>query len=255
MDYDFSGKVVAVTGATGISMGVDIAKAFFDCGAMVSVCGRNRERVEESVQKIGAEDPSRIFGTVADMSDVAQCQRFVQETVDHFGRIDVLINNAGVQVPQTALEITPEAWDTTYNTKARGYFFCAQAAAKDMIRRGEPGNIIMIGSGQSDVQRDLRLVYASANAAVDRFTRSLAREWGPYGIRVNCIQPGSFPTGMTKKRFEDDPKQNEIYKGLPLQRRGRLHEMADACLFMASDKASYITGVKLPVDGGWVLCM
>lgn len=255
MDYDYSGKVVAVTGATGISMGVDIAKAFFECGAMVSICGRYRDRVNDAVEKIGGTDKKRIFGTVADMSDVAQCQRYIQETVEHFGRIDILINNAGVQIAETALEITQESWDATFDTKARGYFFCSQAAAKDMIRRGEPGNIIMIGSGHSEVQRELRLSYAAANSSVDRFTRSLAREWGTYGIRVNCLQPGSFPTGMSKKRFDDDPTQNDIYKELPLGRRGKLKEMADACLFFASDKASYITGVKVPIDGGWVLCM
>ncbi len=255
MNYDYSNKVVAITGATGVSLGVEIAKAFFNAGAMVAICGRNYDRVETAKMEIGEEDMSRVFGMVADMSVVSQCQDFIEKTVEHFGKIDILINNAAVQIAEDSLDITPETWDTTLNTKARGYFFCSQAAVKDMIKRGEGGNIIMIGSGQSSVQRAQRLTYACANAAVDQMTRTLSREWGPYGVRINCIQPGSFPSGMTAKRFADNPNEEDKYKVLPLQRRGVPKELSDVCLFLASDNASYVTGTRIPVDGGWVLCM
>ncbi len=255
MDYDFSGKVVVVTGATGVSLGVDIAKSFFNAGAKIAICGRDYNRVEAAKNEIGASDMSRVYGAVADMSVVSQCTEFIGKVVDHYGRIDILINNAAVQIAEDSIDISPETWDKTINTKARGYFFCSQAVVKDMIRRGEGGSIIMIGSGQSSVQSRQRLTYACANAAVDQMTRTLAREWGPYGVRINCLQPGSFPSGMTAKRFADNPNEEAKYKVLPLQRRGVPKELSDVCLFIASDKASYITGTRIPVDGGWVLCM
>lgn len=252
MKYDFTNKVVAVTGASGRSMGVTIAKAFFDCGAKVSICSRSSERIMDAKEIVGGSNPDRIYATAADLSDAEQCMRFINETVENFGRIDILINNAAVQYKESALDTTVESWDATMDANSRGYFFCMQAAAKDMIRRGEPGAIVNISSGHSQMAIENRITYAIAKAGVDQMTRSAAREWGPYGIRVNTIGAGSFPTAMSRTVLAKD---DFLSPQLPLRRRGKLEEIANVCLFLASDESSYVTGARLNVDGGYVLSM
>ncbi len=252
LNYDFSGKVVAVTGASGKSMGVEIAREFFACGAKVSICSRSLERITAAKELIGASDPDRIYATAADLSTVEDCRRFIGETVVHFGRIDVLINNAAVQYKEGTMATTPEDWDNTMNANLRGYFFCLQEAAKDMIARGEPGSIVNISSGHSLRAVEDRITYSISKAGVDQMTRSAARELGPYGIRINTVGAGSFPTGMSRKILAE----NDILSPqLPLRRRGRLDEIASVCLFLASDESSYVTGARLNVDGGYVLAI
>ena len=252
LNYDFSGKVVAVTGASGKSMGVEIAREFFACGAKVSICSRSLERITAAKELIGASDPDRIYATAADLSTVEDCRRFIGETVVHFGRIDVLINNAAVQYKEGTMATTPEDWDNTMNANLRGYFFCLQEAAKDMIARGEPGSIVNISSGHSLRAVEDRITYSISKAGVDQMTRSAARELGPYGIRINTVGAGSFPTGMSRKILAE----NDILSPqLPLRRRGRLDEIASVCLFRASDESSYVTGARLNVDGGYVLAI
>lgn len=255
MDYNYTGKVVAVTGASGKSMGVAIARAFLERGAKIAICSRSEERIMEARARIseGIKDAGdRVFAMAADLSDAHSCIQFIDSVVEYYGRIDVLINNAAVQYKESALDTTIESWDATMNANARGYFFCMQEAAKDMIRRQEPGCIINIGSGHSQMAIENRITYAAAKAAVDQMTRSAAREWGPYGIRVNVLAAGSFPTGMSRKVLADN---DFLSPRLPLRRRGKLEEMSAACLFMASDDAAYITGTRLPVDGGYVLAI
>lgn len=255
MDYDFTGKVVAVTGASGKSMGVTIARMFLERGAKVSICSRSEERIMEAKERIsaGIEDAeNRVFAMAADLSSAEKCIQFIESTVEHFGRIDVLINNAAVQYKESALDTTIESWDATMNANARGYFFCMQTAAKDMIRRKEPGSIINIGSGHSQMAIENRITYAAAKAAVDQMTKSAAREWGPYGIRVNVVAAGSFPTAMSRQVLAEN---DFLSPQLPLRRRGKLEEIGYACLFMASEQSSYITGTRLPVDGGYVLAI
>jgi len=250
MKYDFTNKVVAVTGASGKSMGVTIAKAFLDCGAKVAICSRSLERITAAKEIVGATDPNRVYATAADLSVAEECIRFIDETVKHFGKIDILINNAAVQYKESALETTVESWDNTMNANARGYFFCMQSAAKDMIKRGESGVIVNISSGHSLMAIENRITYAIAKAGVDQMTRSAAREWGPYGIRINTIGAGSFPTAMSREVLAEN---DFLSPQLPLRRRGTLDEIANVCLFMASDESSYVTGTRLNVDGGYVL--
>lgn len=251
MNYDFSDKVVAVTGPTGKSLAIAIAQAFYDCGARLSICSRSIDRVNETKRNIGGENcDDRILAVEMDAADPEQCIQFINETVAHFGKIDILVNSAAVQYADSALEITPETWNATFDVKNRGYFFCAQSAVKDMVKRNAPGCIINIGSVQSNLQVDLRLSYSAANAAIDQWTRCAAREWGPYGIRVNCVQVGSFPSALGKARAYS---HDNLVQQLPLRRRGIPEEIAKLCMFLASDDAAYITGAKIPIDGGLLL--
>lgn len=140
------------------------------------------------------------------------------------------------------------------NTKPKGYFFTAITAAEDMIRRGEGGAIINIGSVNAECQTINQVVYATANAGVAHMTRCLAREWGPNGIRVNCIQPGSIPTEINYEKYKEHPElEAEINSKLAMGYRGNSKNIADAAMFLASDAASYVTGDVMNVDGGFLL--
>lgn len=253
MRYDFEKKVVAVTGASGKSMGVTIARAFFEKGASVAICSRSKERIRESREMIcQGKGEDRILAIEADLGEVDQCRKFIRETVKTFGRIDILINNAAVQFKESAQDTTQESWDMTLNVNTRGYFFCMQETASDMISRSESGVMINISSAHAQMALENRLAYAVSKAGVDQMTRSAAREWGPYGIRVNAVAVGSFPTGMSRRGLMEN---DVVSPRLPLRRRGRLEEIANTCLFLASEDASYITGALLNVDGGFSLAM
>jgi NAD(P)-dependent dehydrogenase (short-subunit alcohol dehydrogenase family) len=206
-------------------------------------------------KEIAAMDLDRVLGIQADMMDLKDVKSFIAETVNYFGKIDVLINNAGVNRSKPSLEITETDWDQVVNTKMRGYFFCAQSAAADMIRRGGSGSIINISSVNAQICTIGSAVYAAVNAAVVQMTKSLAREWGPKAIRVNSIGPGSIPTRMNEKKYSDLKVEKALCESLPLRRRGRTDEIANVALFLASEQSSYITGQTIFVDGGFTLCI
>lgn len=253
MKFDFTGKVVAVTGGAGFGMGNVIAHAFFDAGAMVAICSRKKDRVEKAVEEIGSADPARCAGFTADMTVVEQATGFVDSIVEKFGRIDVLVNNAGVFVSKPSVEVTEADWDYQFNTKPKGYFFTAIAAAKDMMRRGEGGSIINIGSVNAECETYNQVVYAAANAGVAHMTRCLAREWGPANIRVNCIQPGSIPTEINYEKYQDKEVERAMNEKLALGRRGNSLDIAATAMFLADDAANYLTGDVINVDGGFLL--
>lgn len=248
--FDFHDKVVVITGASGISIGKTIAGRFFDAGAKIAICSRYKERIEASCTEIAMNDTKRCFTYVADISDVDQIKKFMDSVVEHFGRIDILVNNAGLGCPKPSLELTQNEWDYVFNTNIRGYFFMAQFAAADMVRRCSPGIIINIGSVNSYIVTIGQAAYAATKAGISQLTKSLAREWGPYGIRVNCIAPGSIPTEGNAKRYADFAVHKAMCDSLALKRRGTANEIADAVLYMASEYSSYITGQTLFVDGG-----
>ncbi|HWR10600.1 MAG TPA: glucose 1-dehydrogenase [Rectinemataceae bacterium] len=250
--FDFNRKIVAVTGASG-GIGKQIAYRFFDAGASVCICSRSKERIDKTAREIGAADPARIFAMAADTSRIAETKAFLQAAIDRFGRIDILVNNAGVQFPKPSVEVTEENWDDTLNTNLRGYFFAAQFAAKDMLGRGAKGVIVNIGSVNAVTVVVGQAVYATTKASISQMTKSLAREWGKAGIRVNCVGPGSIPTLINADIYKDRAVEMAMEEKIPLGRRGTTDEVADATLFLASDFASYITGQTLFVDGGLTL--
>lgn len=250
--FDFTGKVVAVTGASGIGIGREIAERFYKAGACVAMCSRSQERIELSAQEIAGDDRSRLLAIAADTSTIEGCYALIDQTVERFGKIDVLINNAGVQFPKPSLEVTAEDWQRTVDTNQRGYFFASQRAAKYMIPAGG-GAIVNIGSVNAITVVPGQTVYASTKAGVSQMTKLLAREWGKQGVRVNCIGPGSIPTLINKEIYKDPAVDRAMCEKIPMGRRGTTREVADATLYLASDFASYITGQTLFVDGGLTL--
>lgn len=249
--FDFAGKVVVVTGASGIGIGREIAERFYQAGAAVAMCSRRQEAIEQSADEIAGTDRTRILPMQADCSNVEEIKAFIDAAAMRFGKIDILINNAGVQYPKPSLEVTEEDWRRTVDTNLKGYFFAAQHAASYMTENG--GAIVNIGSVNAITVVVGQAVYASTKAGISQMTKSLAREWGPVGIRVNCVGPGSIPTLINKEIYKDPAVERAMCEKIPMGRRGTVREIADATLYLASDYASYITGQTLFVDGGLTL--
>ena len=249
---DFSDRVAVITGASGIGIGREIAGRFYAAGAKVAICSRSAERIEQAAGEIAKGDRERIFAMAADASRKEEICRFIDRTAERFGRIDVLVNNAGVQFPKPSLEVTEADWDRTVDTNLKGYFFGSQRAAKYMMLHGG-GVIVNIGSVNAVTVVPGQAVYAATKAGVSQMTKSLAREWGRSGIRVNCVAPGSIPTLINQEIYKDPAVDRAMREKIPMGRRGTTREIADAVLYLASDYASYITGQTLFVDGGLTL--
>lgn len=250
--FDFNGKVVAVTGASS-GIGNEIAKAFYKAGATLALCSRSAERVGAVAADYAKAFDPRVFIMACDTSRVSDVRAFCDTAVLKFGRIDIWVNNAGIERRAPVTEFSEEDFNAVVNTNFRGYYFGMQCAARDMIRRGERGVIVNIGSVNSVNVLEGMSVYASTKAAISHMTSLFARELAPSGIRVNCVAPGSVPTGINEERYRDPEAQKAMCEKIPMGRRGKTAEIADAVLYLASDYASYITGQTLFVDGGLTL--
>lgn len=249
--FDFSGKIVAVTGASS-GIGCEIARRFHQAGASLALCSRSADRVREAVAVWGDPADARIFITTADTSKVADIRAFRDAAVAHFGRIDVWVNNAGIEHPCATVEMTEEWFNAVADTNFRGYYFGCQLAAQDMLKRKQ-GVIVNIGSVNAITVVPGQAVYAATKAAISQMTKLFAREWGRDGIRVNCVGPGSIPTKINAEKYKDPAAHLAMCEKIPMGRRGEVSEVADAALYLASDEASYITGQTLFVDGGLTL--
>lgn len=247
--FDVSGKVVLVTGA-GSGLGEGYALAFGESGATVLCAGRNLQRLEDTVKKITDNGGSaRVYQV--DVTDLASIQALVAQAVEDFGRIDVLVNNAGYENIQPFLEVTPQVYDDIMNVNLKGVFFVAQEVAKVMKAQGG-GKIINIGSLGSYIGLAESSVYCSTKGGVVQLTKTMALELGEYNIQVNCLAPGYFITPMTQP-FYDDPKHRAwIESRIPLHQWGTTLDLAGPALFLASAASNYITGETIKVDGGWL---
>lgn len=245
----FDRKVVVITGASS-GIGEHLARRYYEQGASVAVCSRSQERIEKAVSAYAAKGDARVLALSADMTSRVDITCFMQEVLHRFGRVDILVNNAGLSRPKPTVEVLGSDWDATVNTKFQGYFFMSQFAAQDMLRRGEGGHILQIGSVQSSTVIPGQAIYASVNAGIVQMTRSLAREWGKAGIRVNCIAPGSIHTPENAARYSDPAAEEAMCQKIPLGYRGYVEQIADAAFFLTGDASAYITGQTLYVDGG-----
>lgn len=248
----FYGKIVVVTGASS-GIGLEIARRFYEEGASLALCSRSEARVREAVSAWADPDDPRLLPLKADMADTADIDALREAAVKRFGRIDIWVNNAGIEHPCPTAEMTPELFDAVVDTNFRGYFFGCQSAARDMLRRGAGGSIINIGSVNAVTVVPGQAVYAAAKAAVSQMTKLFAREWARSGIRVNCVAPGSIPTRINAEKYKDPAAAAAMREKIPMGRRGAAGEVAGAVLYLASQQASYITGQTLFVDGGLTL--
>jgi len=240
MFEELKGKVVLVTGGTR-GIGRAIAERFKSLGSIVYITGTNEERTKTVAEEMG------VNGVKMDVTDREEVKRVVSEIIEKEERIDVLINNAGITRDTLFLRMKEEDWDAVIDTNLNGVYNVTRAVVPYMVKK-RSGNIINISSVIGFTGNVGQVNYASTKSALVGFTKSLAKELGGRGIRVNCIAPGYITTDMTEK-IPEKIKQ-EILKSIPLKREGKPEEVADVCIFLASDMASYITGTVIHVNGG-----
>ena len=244
--FSLTGKVAIVTGASS-GLGVAFATGLAEAGADIAICARRIEKLEETKAKVAAIG-RRCVAVRADVTNPDDCDHVVEETVGQLGKVDVLINNAGIGTAVPALRETPDEFRSVIDINLNGSYFMAQACARAM--RDGTGSIVNIGSVIGSTTASLpQAAYASSKAAIIGLTRDLAQQWtGRKGIRVNALAPGLFESEMTGQY--PDGYVEQMMARVPAGRKGEPRELAAAAIFLASDASSYITGAVLPVDGG-----
>jgi len=241
-------KVAIITGASG-GIGEVTAKKFASEGAKVVIVDLKKEDVDRTVldiQRIGSE----VIGIAADVTNREQVDQLISDTVSHFGRIDVVINNAGITQDAQLVKMTEEQWDRVIDVNLKGVFNVSQSAAKVMIE--QKSGVILNASSVVGLYGNFgQTNYAASKFGINGMTKTWARELGKYGIRVNAIAPGFIATSMTQKMPE---KVLEMMKNKsPLKRMGNPEDIANGYAFLASDEASFITGAVISIDGGVVI--
>jgi 3-oxoacyl-[acyl-carrier protein] reductase len=215
------------------------------------VNSRDPERVKRACEALG-DDQQRIAGHPADVADEREARELVQATVRRFGRIDVLVNNAGISMIQESLRLPLSDWRDCLEVDLTGGFQCAQEAGRHMREQGG-GSIVSVASTAAFRGFPNRVAYTAAKFGLIGMTQTLAAEWARYGIRVNAVAPAFIRTPMDEvDSASGDYSADDVHRRTPMGRMGQPLEVANAVLFLASDEASYITGSTIPVDGGWL---
>ncbi|MFJ3482474.1 SDR family oxidoreductase [Pseudomonas sp. NPDC090202] len=241
--FDLTGKTAVVTGA-GAGIGQACATLLAECGARVALLDR-----DPSVENVAAELGSEHVGVVADLRQLDQVQRAVDSVATRFGRIDFLINSAGVVFLDKALNVSEEAWDTTLDINLKASFFVAQACARHMIDQGS-GRIVNLASQAAVIGLDQHVAYCASKAAVVGMTKVLAMEWAPHGITVNAVSPTIVETALGKKAWAGE-RGEQAKKQIPVGRFAQPEEIAGLVLYLLSGAAQMITGENVVIDGGY----
>ena len=242
------GKRALITGASkGIGRG--LAAAFAAQGAEIVAVARDETGLAEVEREVEAAGSSAHI-IRADFSDMADVMRVAAEA-DTLG-VHILVNNAGVSYPQSALETSLENWDKTFAVNVRAAFFLAQAFGKKMVERGW-GRIVNISSQSGLVALEDHVAYCASKGALEMMSKTLALEWAPAGVTVNCVAPTVIDTPMAAMAFPTEEAREKMLRRIPVGRFGKVSEVAAAVLFLASDAAGMITGDTLKVDGGWTV--
>ncbi|HLY22327.1 MAG TPA: SDR family oxidoreductase [bacterium] len=243
------GKVAVVTGG-GHGIGRGIAERLAQAGADLVIAGRKPDALDAAhtaIERLGR----RCVTVTADVRDDGAGRRIADRAVSAFGRLDVLVNNAGINHRTPTLEVTEAEWDEVVDTNLKGVFFCAQAAARVMLAAGG-GSIVNVGSTMSFVALPNRATYCASKGGVATLTKQLAMEWAPRGIRVNAVAPTFVETEMTAEVLRDPATRAQVIGRIPMGRVLDVDEVARTVLYLASPAASGITGIILPVDGGYL---
>ncbi len=249
--FDFKGQVALVTGCSG-GLGVQMAKALASQGCNIVALARRMEKLEEVAAEITAAYGVEVLPIKCDITDTASVDAAVAKTLDKFGRLDIVINNAGTGAVAPAEDITDEQFENEMNIDLEGTFKVARAAAKQAMIPAKYGRIINIASMYGLVGNKIAgsAPYHAAKGGVVNLTRALAAEWGKYGITVNSICPGYFYSDLTRDTLNSDFFQQNAKTMIPMERYGDEGELDTATLFLASKATTYVTGVNLAVDGG-----
>ncbi len=246
--FDLAGKVAIVTGCNkGLGQAMAIALAQAGC----NVAGANSSDASDTAKKI--ESIGRKFIDIrVDLKSLDDLERIVESTKEAFGRIDVLVNNAGIIRRNDAVEFSIEDWDDVMNVNLKSLFFLSKRVAKEFIQQGEGGKIINIASMLS-FQGGIRVPsYTASKSGVLGLTKLMANEWAPHNINVNAIAPGYMATANTQALREDKVRNAEILGRIPASRWGEPEDLAGPTVFLASDASNYVNGFTVAVDGGWL---
>jgi gluconate 5-dehydrogenase len=243
----FADKSVVVTGA-GVGIGQAIAESFAREGASVAIVDRDRDAARSVAMGIGND---RAIAVEADVTSLDATRRMAGVIRKRFGRIDVLVNNAGVRFIAPFAEMSLETWQTTIDVNLTGTFLCTQAVVPAMLEQGR-GKVVNVASTTGTLALTKRSAYAASKAGVVGLTKALAFELSSQGVWVNAVAPGPTETPMNAPYFEDAEMRGILQKEIPLGRWGQPHEISSAVLFLASDDADYVCGAVLAVDGGWL---
>jgi len=249
---DFSGRAAVVTGG-GSGIGAATALLLANLGANVAIASRSAERLEKMAARISAESSRECIAVPTDVRDENAVSAMIDKVVSHFGRIDVLVNNAGGTRLAPLEDITTKMWDRSFSLNVDAAYYCTREAGK-YFREQRSGSIVNVSSMAGINGTRSGSHYSSSKAALQMFTRVAAAEWGPYGIRVNCVAPGMILSENATEHLKNSNIDiEEGIKAFPLQRAGNPEDVARAIVFLASDAAEYITGETLAVSGGPIL--
>jgi len=239
-------KIVLITGGSS-GIGLATAEKFVNEGHSVVITGTQEEKLINAVAALG----SNAEGFVLDMRDSDSMPSFVQEIINKHGRIDVLVNNAGINQKKAFTEVTDEDFRDIIDVNQTGTFILSREVVRTMLDGEVKGNIINISSMTAHYGIPKVISYTASKTALEGMTRSMAVDLSPSGIRVNCIAPGFIETNMTATALNSDPKRkSRVIERTPMRKLGAPEDIANAVYFLASEEASFITGVVLPVDGG-----
>lgn len=247
--FSLENKVALVTGSSK-GLGEAMARALAEAGASVVINSRNLAEAEHVAEEIGKATKRRTVAIAADVTRREDVERLVGETLKRMGGLDILINNAGMNIRKPMQEYSEEEWSKVIETNLTGPFLCCRAAAAHFLKQ-RSGRVINLGSILSFVGLGGRSAYAAAKGALMQFTRALALEWAPYNVTVNALCPGPFETPLNRPLLENPDTRKFFIERIPLGRWGQPKELTGAAIFLASDAATFITGAALFVDGGW----
>lgn len=243
------GRIAVVTGGShGIGRGIAVALASHGCN--IAFCySRDHEGSIETIAQVEAAG-AKAIAVRADVSSRDQVDAVIRSTVDEFGQIDILVNNAAVLTVTPLLDMKEDEWDRVVDVNLKGYFLMGQAAAREMVRHGRGGRIINLGSVLGEWPLPGRTHYCATKAGIVMLTKVWAIELAEYGITANVIEPGTIESEMTAPMLATDAQRRLMTAPIPLGRIGRSIDIGEAAAFLASNEASYITGATLLIDGG-----
>jgi NAD(P)-dependent dehydrogenase (short-subunit alcohol dehydrogenase family) len=247
--FRLDGKTALLTGGNR-GLGKEMALALAEAGADLAVVSRNADEASAAAGQLAAATGRTCRGYGCDVTAAEQVASLAAAVLKDFGRVDILVNNAGVNVRGPIETLTPEEFRRVQETNVTGPWLLSRAlAAHFKERRG--GRVINVGSALSVISLPERTPYATSKGAVLQLTRTLALEWAPFGVTVNCILPGPFATEMNRSLLDNPAAYQEFIGRIPLGRWGNLDEIGGLVVFLAGDASSFITGAAIAIDGGW----
>jgi NAD(P)-dependent dehydrogenase (short-subunit alcohol dehydrogenase family) len=247
--FRLDGRVAVITGGSK-GLGRAIGEALAEAGARLCIVSRNVAEGEATAAEIAGGTGQKAIALVCDVAVSDQVEAMTRRAIETFGRIDILVNSAGINIRAPAEQYSDADWHAVLNTNLHGTFYCCRAVGRHMLDRGF-GRVINLASIMSFVSLPQRAAYATSKAGVLGLTRTLALEWATKGITVNAICPGPFATEMNRPLIENPDVHQMFTSRIPMGRWGEVREVGAAALYLASEEAAFVTGTTLTVDGGW----